>query len=192
MNIYVRCFEPGCSNNGIKYCSACRLVPYCSNKCMTADWPAHKKECRRRNADDLTLRDFIRKYLSCLVQSFGLDNMFATAKSKQMVFMSMPFIEDMEYSFNNGTELKMEIITHDQSMLTSSNSITSIVGDKINLYDPKNEIILVLFFVLERINYDKAICRTESELLLGIRGASVTFIINKKGGVLPHGNISNL
>ena len=48
-----RCPVPGCgvpcgdvAAEGLKKCSRCQRVAYCSKGCQTAAWPEHKKECK--------------------------------------------------------------------------------------------------------------------------------------------------
>ena len=40
------CSHPSCSLPGTKSCGLCKMTPYCSAKCQTADWPRHKEECQ--------------------------------------------------------------------------------------------------------------------------------------------------
>ncbi|EFN51023.1 hypothetical protein CHLNCDRAFT_59342 [Chlorella variabilis] len=42
------CAAEGCGNtSGLRRCSRCRAVRYCSEACSHAHWKAHKAECRR-------------------------------------------------------------------------------------------------------------------------------------------------
>ncbi|EFN51606.1 hypothetical protein CHLNCDRAFT_54991 [Chlorella variabilis] len=42
------CAAEGCGNtSGLRRCSGCRAVRYCSEACSHAHWKAHKIECRR-------------------------------------------------------------------------------------------------------------------------------------------------
>lgn len=46
-----RCAAPGCSATaGLRRCSGCKAVRYCSLACSRAHWQAHKVECRRIQA----------------------------------------------------------------------------------------------------------------------------------------------
>ena len=46
------CAAPGCgATRGLKRCSGCGAVRYCSAKCSKAHWRAHKAECRRLQAE---------------------------------------------------------------------------------------------------------------------------------------------
>lgn len=46
---YKGCDTKGANQEGApnKLCGRCRVVSYCSKKCQTADWPAHKKDCKK-------------------------------------------------------------------------------------------------------------------------------------------------
>ena len=41
------CARPGCSNDGLNQCGACKSVEYCSRDCQKLDWTAHKAACTR-------------------------------------------------------------------------------------------------------------------------------------------------
>ena len=46
------CAAPGCgATTGLKRCSGCRSVRYCSVACSRAHWQEHKVECRRLQAE---------------------------------------------------------------------------------------------------------------------------------------------
>lgn len=193
MNIFVRCFGPECANNGTKYCKGCKLVPYCSDKCMHDDWPNHKNGCRKRedfgpDISKLTLRDFYRKYLASLVGVFGLANMFETFGSKRVALVAQQFIEVIENAEKDKSQMNITIVPHDRESVGNYPDILN----KIESYDPKNEILLVIIFVLEHIDTHKKVATIGDGFILATRGVSAIFIINKKGGVLPHGNINNL
>ncbi|KAE9376054.1 hypothetical protein N431DRAFT_556319 [Stipitochalara longipes BDJ] len=36
--------------SGVKVCSGCKLIAYCSKECQAQSWPTHKKQCRRAQA----------------------------------------------------------------------------------------------------------------------------------------------
>ena len=40
------CACPGCSNDGLYQCSACKSVEYCSRACQKLHWAAHKAACK--------------------------------------------------------------------------------------------------------------------------------------------------
>ena len=40
------CAFPGCSNDGLNQCSACKSVEYCSRACQKLHWAAHKAACK--------------------------------------------------------------------------------------------------------------------------------------------------
>ena len=40
------CARPGCSNDGLNQCSACKSVEYCSRACQKLHWAAHKAACK--------------------------------------------------------------------------------------------------------------------------------------------------
>lgn len=40
------CARPGCSKDGEKMCSQCRITRYCGTDCQRSDWKRHKKECK--------------------------------------------------------------------------------------------------------------------------------------------------
>ena len=45
------CAAPGCgATSGLKRCTACRSVRYCSEACMRAHWKEHRPECKRLRA----------------------------------------------------------------------------------------------------------------------------------------------
>ena len=39
------------SGDGLKMCTACKLVKYCNASCQRAHWSKHKKECKKRAAE---------------------------------------------------------------------------------------------------------------------------------------------
>ena len=41
------CVSCGTSMQRLKKCGGCMQRLYCSEECQTAEWPAHKDECRR-------------------------------------------------------------------------------------------------------------------------------------------------
>ena len=46
------CAVPGCgATTGLKRCSGCHAVRYCSVECSRAHWRAHKTECWRLQAE---------------------------------------------------------------------------------------------------------------------------------------------
>ena len=47
------CAKCGKEGGSLKSCAACKLVKYCSRDCQIAHRSQHKKECRKRAADDL-------------------------------------------------------------------------------------------------------------------------------------------
>jgi ankyrin repeat protein len=46
----MHCANPGCGSAGLKKCSGCLKVFFCSPACIRAHWPAHKAECREATA----------------------------------------------------------------------------------------------------------------------------------------------
>jgi hypothetical protein len=45
----------GCAKCGkacTEFCASCKLVRYCSKACQTADWKAHKKQCKSQGNSD--------------------------------------------------------------------------------------------------------------------------------------------
>lgn len=51
------------STADIKYCKACKAVPYCDRACQTVDWKRHKSKCLQRSHTKLTLSELILKFL---------------------------------------------------------------------------------------------------------------------------------
>ena len=45
------CAACGKSGDGLKACTACKLVKYCNASCQRAHWPKHKKKCKKRAAE---------------------------------------------------------------------------------------------------------------------------------------------
>ena len=45
------CTACGTFGDGLKVCTACKLVKYCNETCQRAHWPKHKKECKKRAAE---------------------------------------------------------------------------------------------------------------------------------------------
>lgn len=46
------CAAPGCGvTAGLRRCSGCRTVRYCSMECSRAHWQEHKADCRRAQAE---------------------------------------------------------------------------------------------------------------------------------------------
>jgi len=41
----IKCFNSNCFNDGLKKCSKCRIVLYCSEGCQYEDWKKHKEDC---------------------------------------------------------------------------------------------------------------------------------------------------
>jgi ankyrin repeat protein len=41
------CAKPKCDGAGVKKCTGCLQVYFCSRECQLAHWPAHKAECRQ-------------------------------------------------------------------------------------------------------------------------------------------------
>ena len=50
-NTTASCAACGKGGDGLKTCTACKLVKYCSIACQQAHRPQHKKECKRRVAE---------------------------------------------------------------------------------------------------------------------------------------------
>lgn len=52
-----------------KFCSGCKLVPYCSKECQKEDWPNHKKDCKHIHP----ILGIIRKKVARLGKSVSKD-----------------------------------------------------------------------------------------------------------------------
>ena len=50
-DICANCGKGEESSNGLKACTACKLVKYCNRECQIAHWPQHKKQCKKRAAE---------------------------------------------------------------------------------------------------------------------------------------------
>ena len=50
LNTVARCAECGEGGAGLKTCTSCKDVKYCSVTCQRLNWPSHKKECKQRTA----------------------------------------------------------------------------------------------------------------------------------------------
>jgi len=50
-NICANCGKGEDSDNSLKFCTACKLVKYCSRDCQIAHRPQHKKACKKRVAE---------------------------------------------------------------------------------------------------------------------------------------------
>ena len=48
------CACPGCSNDGLNQCSACKSVEYCSRACQKLHWAAHKAACKVTSPGSMT------------------------------------------------------------------------------------------------------------------------------------------
>jgi len=48
------CACPGCSNDGLNQCSACKSVEYCSRACQKLHWAAHKAAYKVTSAGSMT------------------------------------------------------------------------------------------------------------------------------------------
>ena len=46
-----KCAACGKGGDGLKACTACKLVKYCNATCQRAHWSKHKKECKKRAAE---------------------------------------------------------------------------------------------------------------------------------------------
>ena len=45
---FIECAKRGCSNEGSKQCSICKIVAYhCSKECQVSEWKSHKKVCKK-------------------------------------------------------------------------------------------------------------------------------------------------
>ena len=42
----ISCGKQGCPNRGLKKCTLCRIICYCSKDCQRKDWSVHKTTCR--------------------------------------------------------------------------------------------------------------------------------------------------
>lgn len=40
-----RCLNCGATDQKFKYCSGCKIAPYCNEKCQRAHWRTHKSNC---------------------------------------------------------------------------------------------------------------------------------------------------
>jgi hypothetical protein len=49
-----RCACPGCSNDGLNQCSACKSVEYCSRACQKLHWAVHKAACKATSPESKT------------------------------------------------------------------------------------------------------------------------------------------
>ena len=47
----MKCAACDKGGGGLKGCTSCKLVKYCSVSCQRAHWPNHKKECKKRAAE---------------------------------------------------------------------------------------------------------------------------------------------
>jgi TPR repeat protein len=50
-DIILKCAACGKDGDDLKACTACKLVKYCNATCQRANWPMHKKECKKRAAE---------------------------------------------------------------------------------------------------------------------------------------------
>ena len=50
-NNMLSCAACGKGGDGLKACTACKLVKYCNASCQRAHWSKHKKACKKRAAE---------------------------------------------------------------------------------------------------------------------------------------------